>query len=89
MLLRRHKINMARQSHGEVEPEKKQQDTLFGNELKYEPEAEKFPAQYTKTDINRMPVSELRELAGKHGVEDPESMSGADLKEYLISKLGL
>lgn len=44
---------------------------------------------YTKTDINRMPVAELREMAMRTGVEGANTWSGAELKEYLITILGL
>lgn len=44
--------------------------------------------QYTKTDINRMSVSDLRDLARKTGV-DSNSMTGAEIKEYLITLFGL
>lgn len=39
---------------------------------------------YTKTDINRMPVDELREMAKKTGVENAETMTGAELKKYIL-----
>lgn len=45
--------------------------------------------KYTKTDINRMSVSELRKMALSTGVEDPDEMTGTELKEYLISLFGL
>ena len=44
---------------------------------------------YTKTDINRMPVAELREMAMRTGVEGADTWSGAELKEYLITIFGL
>ena len=44
---------------------------------------------YTKTDINRMPVSQLKKMAKTTGVEGADDMSGAELKEYLIAVLGL
>lgn len=43
----------------------------------------------TKTDINRMPVDELRKMAMNTGVEGAESMTGAELKKYLIDIFGL
>lgn len=49
---------------------------------------EKQP-QYTKTDINRMPVDELRKLAMSTGVEGADKWTGAELKEYLIALMGL
>lgn len=45
--------------------------------------------QYTKTEINRMPVEELRTLAAENGFSDVEEISGADLKKMLIGKFGL
>lgn len=47
------------------------------------------PQPFSKTDINRMPVSELRILALNTGVENAEEMTGAELKEYLINVFGL
>lgn len=45
--------------------------------------------KYTKTDINRMPVAELKELALANGVDGAEDMSGAELKKEIISIMGL
>ena len=45
--------------------------------------------RYTRTDINRMPVDELRKLAGETGITGAESMIGADIKKALIDALGL
>lgn len=53
-----------------------------------EPIVEKQP-QYTKTDINRMPVDQLRKLAMSTGVEGADKWTGAELKEYLIALMGL
>ena len=39
--------------------------------------------RYTKTEINKMNVSELRRLAAEKGI------NGTDLKSYLISAFGL
>lgn len=50
---------------------------------------EKEELSYTKTDINRMPVAELRELASENGIDGVEDMSGAELKKEIISVLGL
>ena len=44
---------------------------------------------YTKTEINRMSTSELKEVATSNGVENAEEMTGADLKKVLIEKFGL
>lgn len=40
--------------------------------------------KYTKTDINRMSTSELKDLAKSVGFENTEEMTGADLKKNLI-----
>lgn len=44
---------------------------------------------YTKTDISRMPVAELKELASTMGIKSYETMNGAGLKKNLIEALGL
>lgn len=44
---------------------------------------------YTKTDINRMSVQDLRSLATSHGMSNADSMTGGELKEYFISKFNL
>ena len=51
--------------------------------------ADSIPKDITKTDINRMPVGELRKMALEHGIDDVENMSGADIKKYLIEILEL
>ena len=43
--------------------------------------------EYTKTEINRMSTSDLKELAEKNGLDN--SLSGAELKKLLISHYGL
>ena len=43
--------------------------------------------EYTKTDINRMPTSDLKKLAKENGLD--ESMSGAEIKKALIDKFEL
>ena len=43
----------------------------------------------TKTEINRMPVSDLRKMASDSGVENAEAMTGSELKTYLIHLMGL
>lgn len=45
--------------------------------------------KYTKKDITFMKVANLRELAAKNGVENPDELTGVELKEILIDKLGL
>lgn len=44
---------------------------------------------YTKSEIARMPVDELRQLAITCGVENAQSMTGNDLKQHFISLLNL
>lgn len=44
---------------------------------------------YTKTEINRMPTAELKEVAKTNGIENVEEMTGAELKKVLIEKFGL
>lgn len=44
---------------------------------------------YTKSEINRMPISELRILAGKEKIPDFEEKKGSELKKLLIQKYGL
>lgn len=44
---------------------------------------------YSKTEINRMPVAELRKMAKKSGVARADEMTGAELKEHFINALGL
>ena len=45
--------------------------------------------EYTKTEINRMSTAELKELAGKQGIDGAEDMTGAELKKSLIEHYGL
>lgn len=44
---------------------------------------------FTKTDINRLTVDDLKSLAKKNNVPGYENMTGAALKEYFIDLLGL
>lgn len=53
------------------------------------PDNEAEENHYTRTDINRMPVDELRKLAGETGIDGAESMNGADIKKALIDALSL
>ena len=45
--------------------------------------------EYKKTDINRMPVSELKELATKEEIVGADEMSGSELKKVLIKHFNL
>ena len=53
------------------------------------PDNESEENHYTRTDINRMPVDELRKLAGEKGITGAESMTGSDIKKALIDALSL
>lgn len=44
---------------------------------------------YTKTDINRMSTSELKDLAKKNGISGSDEMTGGDLKKILIDYYNL
>lgn len=44
---------------------------------------------YTKTDIKRMPLDDLKALATEKGVEGANDMTGGELKDILISKFNL
>lgn len=44
---------------------------------------------YTKTDIKRMPLDELKALATEKGVDGANDMTGGELKDILISKFNL
>ena len=44
---------------------------------------------YTKTEINRMPASELKALAIENGIAEAEEKSGTELKKLLIEKFKL
>lgn len=46
-------------------------------------------AKYTKTEINRMPIAELKRVANELGVEDVDNMNGAELKKVLIELFDL
>ena len=41
----------------------------------------------TKTEINRMPIVELKKMARENGLDD--NCSGAEIKKALIDKFGL
>lgn len=53
------------------------------------PPEEKAKVSYTKTDINRMSTSELRDFAKSNGVANAEDITGAELKKILIEMLNL
>ena len=68
-----------------IELEKDKNNDDFSQYMN-EPEETK-EAEYTKTEINRMPTADLRELAEKNGLDS--SLSGAELKKLLINHYGL
>ena len=47
------------------------------------------PKAYTKSAIMRMPAADLRGLAEENGLDDADGYTAAELKEWLIDKLGL
>lgn len=44
---------------------------------------------YTKSEIARMPVDELRQLALKVGIGGAAEMNGTELKQYILSAFGM
>ena len=69
--------------------EEPKQDDFSQHMNALEIKEESTEVTYTKTEINRMPVAELRKMAMRTGVEGADTWSGAELKEYLIATLGL
>lgn len=45
--------------------------------------------KYNKTEINRMPINELKALAEKEGIKNLDTKGGAELKKELIEKFKL
>lgn len=45
--------------------------------------------KYKKSDINRMPIAELRELGNDLDILESFTLNGSDLKKKIIEKLGL
>lgn len=54
-----------------------------------EPVGKKREFSFSKTEIQRKSVSELKEIAEKLEIDGFESMTGSNLKKILIEKLGL
>ena len=69
-----------------VETETPQAEVEPTEETKEE-QVEKPP--YTKSDINRMPVDELKKVATEIGIEGADEKTGGELKKLIIEKLGL
>ena len=79
-----------------VKAKAKPKETVKEVEKVEEPVIEETPVEetkteptYTKTEINRMPIVDLRRLARKHGVKKAADKSGAELKAELIDILKL
>ena len=54
-----------------------------------EQKTENLQKQYTKTEINRMPTAELKEVAKNNGIKNAENMKGFELKVMLIKYFDL
>lgn len=52
-------------------------------------EVEEKTSPYTKTEIQRMSVDSLRILAREVGIENPDEISGSELKKMLIHHFNL
>ena len=46
-------------------------------------------SKYTKSDINRMPIAKLKEVATEIGIDGTDEKTGGELKKLIIEKLGL
>lgn len=68
-----------------IELEKDKNDDDFSQYMNKPEETKEI--EYTKTEINRMSTADLKELAGKNGLDN--SLSGAELKKLLIEHYGL
>lgn len=45
--------------------------------------------KYTKSEINRMAVDDLKKVATEVGIEDADDKTGGELKKAIIEQLGL
>ena len=79
------KINGEYYRAGEVIPSPDEKPVKVNKEVEVKDDAPK----YTKKDITFMKVAKLREVAAENGVENPEELTGVELKELLIDKFGL
>jgi hypothetical protein len=70
-------------------PEKDDSVGVVDNAIPFLEESNPEPKTYTKTEINRMAIAELKELAESVGIENAKETSGAKLKEKLIEYYGL
>ena len=73
MLLRRHKKDAVAVKAAVTIPNEDKNDNV----------------EYSRSDISRMAVADLKELAPKLGIEVTEESTGAKLKEQIIEKLAL
>jgi hypothetical protein len=82
MLLRRHNIPLGNivERVSEVAPSPNIVEKVI---------VEKTTTNYTKTDIKRMPLDDLKALATENGVVGADDMTGGELKQVLIKKFGL
>ena len=70
--------------------QKKEIVTPIEEEKAIEPEQEATPSfDYSKSDINRMPLANLKTVATEVGIEDVDDKTGGELKKLIIEKLGL
>lgn len=69
------------------EPKKVVAETV--EEIKIPAVEETKAFKYTKTDVNRMPIGELKSVAKEFGIANAETKNGAELKKELIEKFGL
>lgn len=84
------KINGVLYRAGEEIPSPADKPVKVVQEVKDEIKEEvKDDKKYTKKDITFMKVANLRELAAENGVENPDELTGVELKEILIEKFGL
>lgn len=70
-------------------PMDKPVDTVKETVVEEAPAKEVKAFAYTKTDVNRMPIGDLKSVALEFGIENAETKSGAELKKELITKFGL
>lgn len=47
------------------------------------------PVKYSKTDINKMNLSELKSIANEIGIDDVDFKAKTELKEMILSHFGL
>lgn len=80
---------MGMMMHRNKKRKRAEEDTALSFNSSDAKEEYKETPKFTKTDINRMPVDELRKMAMNTGVEGAESMTGSELKKYLIDIFGL